>query len=165
MGYLTDAAKKATKETQKSADAVSAALATYLESSVLGVETVVVNRAGAILRDVALLSPVASGRFRAAWGPGFTALGAEEPRIPSVNREGESTDPREIAQGRREGRGKVDKKDGKVTAIVVNGTRYAAFLEAGASKQANPGFVRRTLDKHVAGIVEATKNIQTRGTK
>lgn len=165
MGYLTDAAKKAAKETEKSADAVSAALATYLESSVLGVETVVVNRAGAIVRDVAIASPVREGGFRAAWGPSMTAFGAEEVPVPAVNRDGEATDPRAIAQGRREGSGKVEKKDGRITAIATNGKRYGPFLEAGASKQARGGFVRRTFDKHVAGIVEATKNIQTKGTK
>ena len=158
MAGLAGKAKDAIADAEASAMRVNQALDRYLRSSILGVQQVLVNRAGAILRDVALRSPVDTGRFRAAWGPGFEALGMPEPPISKLTLAA-------AMEGRRNGSASVTMTDEKAEAIITNGVSYGPFLEAGFSPQAPSGFVRRTLDEHAARLMDDIRRVEVDGVR
>jgi len=162
-GPLTAAAITAQQETAASALRVGEALAEYAEAADLGMLLVVKNRAGAILHDIAIASPVDTGRFRAAWGPGFAALGTVAPPVPPVNPSGSATSPTDIVQGSRQGSASITSTEHRHEVLVANGVRYGPFLEAGFSPQASSGFVRRVLNTHAARLREAVERLRVPG--
>lgn len=93
----------------------SSALDRYLSSVTVNVPKTVKKLAGAILKDITLLTPVDTGRVRAGWHAGFRALGAKPPGMPratlDINAEGETvvkkTTARDIAEGEAAGRSKI----------------------------------------------------------
>lgn len=95
-----------------------------------------------VFRDIALLTPVDTGRARAGWFPAIEGLGGKTPGG------GESS---AVAEGRSAG--SLEEEPLKVTA--VNAVKYVPFLEFGHSAQAPSGMVRVALMKNRDALPKA----------
>lgn len=157
MNARTRAALAATKA---SADAVNEALQQYVSSVEGGKGKAVRLTALSIVSQAQKATPVDTGRARAGWSVGVRAAGG----TPTIGRR-KSVDPLAVAQGEASGFGQMIDNENQTTFIAVNGVRYTPYLEAGYSDQAPYGFLRQIMDRHADKLLEAVRNIRTKGTQ
>ena len=163
MGALTDAAKKASAKTDRSLERVNAKILEYAESVKAGTKTVLRKKAGEIVRDAMRKHPVDTGQSRAGWSVGLEALGhkLEMPSISPTTKK--PILPTDVAKGRAQGGFDELKAKTKYAISVSNGVRHAVYLEAGYSKQAPRGFVRRALLIRRSKIREELRSVRVKG--
>lgn len=157
MNARTRAALAATKA---SADAVNEALQQYVSAVEDGKSKAVRLTALSIVSQAQKATPVDTGRARAGWSVGVRAAGG----TPTIGRR-KSDDPLAVAQGEASGFGQMIDNENQTTFIAVNGVRYTPYLEAGYSDQAPYGFLRQIMDRHADKLLEAVRNIRTKGTQ
>lgn len=110
-----------------------------------------------IIRDVALETPVDTGRCRAAWTVFLEAFGTSVPIT------GPNVDQAAIEQGRQEGRWVANEHGLKPAVVVVNQVPYAVYLEYGWSDQSPNGMVRVTLKRHTREFKRMLRWVATHG--
>lgn len=140
------------------------AIGEIVRKSGVSVETVILKVALDLHRDIVLLTPVDTGRAKAAWTVWLDSRG----RTPAIG----GRDPRAVAQGKilgtfREnlpGRGahsrdlrKRNQKADRPFVEVVNNVIYIIPLELGLSPQAPAGFVRITVRRHARLLLQRLK--------
>lgn len=157
MNARTRAALAATKA---SADAVNEALQQYVSAVEDGKSKAVRLTALSIVSQAQKATPVDTGRARAGWSVGVRTAGG----TPTIGRR-KSVDPLAVAQGEASGFGQMIDNENQTTFIAVNGVRYTPYLEAGYSDQAPYGFLRQIMDRHADKLLEAVRNIRTKGTQ
>lgn len=143
----------------------NSSLERYLSSVKVNRKKAITKLAGGILTDISKLSPVDTGRFRAAWHAGYRALKQRPPAIKPASPLLGPVDPIAIAQGEAKGFAVLKDEAGQTEFTCRNGVRYAPYLEAGASNQAPRGMVRVTLDRYRQFIDDSLSNMPVEGVR
>lgn len=143
----------------------NASLNRYLSSVKMNRKKAITKLAGGILTDISKLSPVDTGRFRAAWHAGYRALGQRPPAIRASDPLKKPPSAVQIALGEAQGYGKLNDTPELTEFTCRNGVRYGPYLEAGGSNQAPRGMVRVTIDRYRQFIDDSLSNMPVEGTK
>ena len=92
-----------------------------------------------VIAGTAKLTPVDTGRCRAAWVAFLETGGVSAPVA------GRNVTQEAIADGKKSASWKFNKSGQEIR--VVNGVHYVVFLEFGSSKQARDGMLRKTMNQ------------------
>jgi len=129
-------------------------LQAYITAVGANVEAAVKKAAVDLVVDIAVLSPVDTGRFRSGWFPFIEAYGGSAPPPSGPNVSAEA-----MAEGQEQGSYEEsrDERAGSFGVTITNAVRYGIYLEYGHSRQAPQGMVRLSMARHAERLREAVR--------
>lgn len=104
-----------------------------------------------VIRGTARLTPVDTGRCRAAWVAFLETGGVTVPVT------GKNVSPDAVEMGKQEASWRFNKR--AVSIRVTNGVDYSVYLEFGHSQQAPQGMLRRTINEYRTKLVNKMKKV------
>lgn len=150
------AVQNAKRLNEASAEAVSRALDRFVARANISAFVIVKKYGADLMRRIVNLSPVDTGRFRAAWTAAARLVGVSVKSAPN---------PVAGALGALEGGGSLTRTADRVEFTARNSVRYAGLVEAGVSRQSSPGLVSNSLRQLETRILQELRQLPAEAAK
>lgn len=147
---------QAKRSTDASVAAVNLALERFVQRANISAFVIVKKYGADLMRRIVNLSPVDTGRFRAAWTAAARLVGVSVKSAPN---------PVAGALGALEGGGSLTRTADRVEFTARNSVRYAGLVEAGVSRQSSPGLVSNSLRQLETRILQELRQLPAEAAK